>query len=85
MKVRTFDDEVLTLEGSVVDNIGIPSFDILSTAQFKCTPEQFEKLKRGISKVRLSMTPENHERTFKKDKMGKKLYKQYLQAAKDDF
>jgi hypothetical protein len=38
------------------------------------SPEQFELLKDGIVKVRLSTTPIEHEREFKKDKIGKKLY-----------
>ena len=96
MKVRTFKDEVLTFSGSLIDtsnspwglvtgHMVLPFDDILSVAQFIVTPDEFEKLKSGISKVRLSMTPANHERTFNKDKMGKKLYKLYLEAQKDDF
>ena len=96
MKVRTFDDEVLTFPGTIVDqsnspwgfvsgHMVLPFDEITSIAQFRVTPQEFEKLKRGISKVRLSMTPENHERTFKKDKMGKKLYKLFLQSEVDDF
>ncbi len=91
MKVRTFNDEVITLTGVVIGNgsqsagivsgnIVIPVTEINSTAQFKVTPEQFESIKGGIAKVRLSMTPMNHERTFKKDKIGMKLYQFYLKA-----
>lgn len=95
MKVRTFDDEVITLTGVVIGNgsqsagivsgnIVIPVTEISSTAQFKVTPEQFESIKSGIAKVRLDMTPMNHERTFKKDKIGKKLYQFYLKAKSQD-
>ena len=95
MKVRTFDDEVITLTGVVIGNgsqsagivsgnIVIPVTEISSTAQFKVTPEQFESMKSGIAKVRLDMTPMNHERTFKKDKIGKKLYQFYLKAKSQD-
>ena len=91
MKMRTFNDEVITLSGVVIGNgsqsagivsgnIVIPVTEISSTAQFKVTPEQFESIKSGIAKVRLDMTPMNHERTFKKDKIGKKLYQFYLKA-----
>lgn len=96
MKIRTFNDDVITLKGKVIGsgsqsagivsgNIVIPVTEISSTAQFAITPEEFEMLNSGISKVRLSMTPMDHERTFKKDKIGKKLYQFYLKAkAKDD-
>lgn len=96
MKVRTFNDTLLELPGVVIGggsesagivsgNIVIPVTEIKSTAQFSITPEQFEILKEGVAKIRLSMTPMNHERTFKKDKIGKKLYQFFLkEKSKDD-
>lgn len=95
MKIRTFNDKVITLSGVLLgsgsesagvvsSNIVIPLIWINSTAQFKVTPAQFEELKNGVSKVRLSMTPMNHERTFKKDKIGKKLYQFYLDVKLQD-
>ena len=96
MKIRTFNDEVITLSGILIGNDSktagfiygnfvIPITDKSSTAQFKITPQQFEVLKNGVSKIRISMSPINHERTFKKDKIGGKLYKFYLKAkAQDD-
>ena len=95
MKVRTFNDEVITLSGVLLGNDSktagflygnfvIPITEKSSTAQFKITPQQFEALKNGVSKIRLSMSPMNHERTFKKDKIGGKLYKFYLKAKDQD-
>lgn len=95
MKVRTFNDEVIILKGTVIGNdsksAGIvsgnmifPVTEIKSTAQFAITPEQFEQLNNGVAKIRLSMTPMNHERTFKKDKIGKKLYQFYLKEKEKD-
>ena len=96
MKIRTFNDDVITLKGKVIGGgsqsagivsgyIVIPVTEISSTAQFAITPEELEMLNSGVSKVRLSMTPMDHERTFAKDKIGKKLYQFYLKAkAKDD-
>lgn len=95
MKIRTFNDKIITLSGVLLgsgsesagvvsSNIVIPLIWINSTAQFKVTPAQFEELKNGVSKVRLSMTPSNHERTFKKDKIGKKLYQFYLDVKLQD-
>lgn len=88
MKIRTFSGNYLELKGTVIgngsqsagiiiSNIVIPVTEISSTAQFRITPQQFEILNEGVAKIRLSMTPMNHERTFKKDKIGKKLYQFY--------
>ena len=98
MMVRTVQDEVIKLQGDLLDNsmntygitmgsVVYPVSAILSTAQFYITPSQFELLKSGVLKVRLSTTPFVHERSFKKDKIGKKLYKLYqaLNAKESDF
>lgn len=95
MKIRTFKDEVMTLKGVTINNgsisagivsgnMIIPVTEISSTAQFYITPDQFDQLNNGVAKVCLSMTPMNHERTFKKDKIGKKLYQFYLKAKVKD-
>ena len=94
MLIKNFDGQVIKLYGNNIGNgsetggvlIGnIIITEISSTAQFKITPEQFESIKNGISKVRLSTTPIEHEREFSKDKIGKKLYQFYLkQRDKDD-
>lgn len=90
MMIRTFDDEVLTFEGVslssntttggfLVSTIILPISEIQSLAQFPVTPEQFEILRHGVAKIRLTMAPMNHDKTFKKDVLGKELYKLYLQ------
>ena len=95
MKVRTFTGKYLELKGDVIGsgsqsmgivsgNMVIPVTEISSTAQFRITPQQFEILNEGVVKIRLSMTPMNHERTFKKDKIGKKLYQFYLKEKQKD-
>lgn len=98
MKIRTANGDVLTLNGSnigngsqsagiVIGNMVYPVTEINSTAQFAITPQEFEMIKDGIIKVRLSMSPMNHEKEFKKDKIGKKLYEFYLKekSKEDDF
>ena len=95
MKIKTFTGEYLELKGTVIGNgsqsagiisgnIVLPVTEISSTAQFRITPQQFEILNEGVAKIRLSMTPMNHERTFKKDKIGKKLYQFYLKEKSQD-
>ena len=95
MKIKTFTGEYLELKGIVIGNrsqsaglisgnMVIPVTEISSTAQFRITPQQLEVLNKGVAKIRLSMTPMNHERTFQKDKIGKKLYQFYLKEKKKD-
>lgn len=95
MKIKTFTGEYVELKGKVIGdrsqsaglvsgNIIIPVTEITSTAQFKITPQQLEVLNEGVAKIRLSMTPMNHERTFQKDKIGKKLYQFYMKEKKKD-
>ena len=95
MRIRTFTNKYLELRGTVIGNgsqsagfisgnIVIPITEISSTAQFNITLQQFEILNEGVAKIRLSMTPMNHERTFKKDKIGKKLYQFYLKEKQED-
>lgn len=89
MLIRTSDGEVLKLDGVLLDSrsesaglvcgyMVIPVTSVHSSAQFSITPEQLEKLKSGVKKIRLSTTPYEHEREFRKDKIGARLYKTYL-------
>lgn len=95
MLLKTFDGEVIKLYGSHIDsgsetagivsgNIVLPVTEISSTAQFKISPQQFELLKKGVAKIRLSTIPIEHERTFDKDKIGKKLYQFFLKQKNKD-
>lgn len=96
MLLKTFDGEVIKLYGSqigsgsetagiVSGNIVLPVTEISSTAQFKISPQQFELLKKGVAKIRLSTIPIEHERTFAKDKIGKKLYQFFLKQKNKDY
>lgn len=95
MKIRTFSDELIELKdtvisnasengGTIVNNVILADTDISSIAQFWITPDQLELLQHGIAKIRLTMTPSNHEKQFKKDKIGKALYHCYQLAIQDD-
>ena len=95
MLLKTFDGEVIKLYGPqigsgsetagiVSGNIVLPVTEISSTAQFKISPQQFELLKKGVAKIRLSTIPIEHERTFAKDKIGKKLYQFFLKQKNKD-
>lgn len=96
MKIRTFENEVISLKGEVegnnrgssagyiIGNTVISSTEIKSSALFQLTPEQFIVLSHGIAKIRLSMRPMNHEKEFRKDKIGHDLYQLYLNEKKKD-
>lgn len=95
MLLKTFDGEIIKLHGKAIGNgsesaglvsgnIVLPITEISSTAQFIATPAQLELLKKGIAKVRLSTSPIEHEREFKKDKIGKKLYQLFLKQKDKD-
>ena len=79
MLVKNFDNEILELTGIISGNIVIPVTSINSTAQFRICPEQFDFFQKGVSKIRLSTIPIEHERTFTKDKIGKKLYHFFIE------
>lgn len=96
--LKTVDDDIIKLEGTsiisnsesggvLIGNIVVPVTDLISTAQFKITEKDLELLKKGVIKVRLSTIPFEHEKTFKKDKIGKMLYKFYQKkkSQNDDF
>lgn len=96
MQIKTFEGHVMKLYGSVIGS-GSESGGILignflcsitennTIVQFQITSKQLELLNSGVAKVRLSTIPIEHERTFSKDKIGKKLYQFYLkQKEKDD-
>ena len=95
LMIRTFNDDVIKITGSnigngsesggvLVGNVVVPITEISSTAQFPVTPEQLEMIKSGVAKIRLSTTPIVHEKSFRKDKIGAKLYKFYINVKEKD-
>ena len=93
--LKTANGETIRLEGTSVDvstsstgivsgNIGIPVQEFNATAQFPIEERHIELLNQGITKVRISLIPMNHERTFNKDKIGKKLYNAFLKTKQSD-
>lgn len=98
MMMKTFDGQVLKLEGEeideestsgwvIIDGFFIPMSHKAYTAQFAITPAQLEVLRQGVAKILVSTLPTPHERDFKEDKIGLKLYEFYeqIQAMERDF
>ena len=88
MKIKTFNNDTITLKGvnigrgqGYVGTVapGLMLYEASSIAQFPVTPQQFELIKDGVAKIRISMTPTDHKKTFKKDKIGKKIYNLFLE------
>lgn len=88
---KTFEDDVIKMEGTVVDDknsnggvmvsgIFVPISVRTFIAQFKISDEEVELLRKGIKKVRLTTLPKQHEKVFSKDKLGVKLYNMFVNA-----
>ena len=96
--LKTTSGDIIKLEGTPLDvssqsagivsgNIVIPVQEFNASAQFPITEEQIKLLRKGIVKVRITLIPMNHERTFNKDKIGKKLFNGFIETKimNDDF
>ena len=93
--LKTAKDEVIKIEGVslgmndsqsmvlVGGGIGVPITTYSASANFPMTKEQVAKLKDGIVKVRINTVPYAHEREFKKDKIGRELYRIFREAKWD--
>lgn len=95
MMIRTFADDVFKLSGTVMscdvltseverDGVKKTISAFSSVVRFNIDSSQLETFKNGIAKIRLSTTPYEHEKEFKKDKIGKHLYECYLKEKNKD-
>jgi hypothetical protein len=93
LMLKTFEGDIITLVGEIVDSnkttagvmisgIMIPVSERTFVAQFGISNEEIELLSKGICKVRLTTVPKLHEKEFKKDKIGLKLYTMFKDAWK---
>ena len=95
MMIRTFAGDVFKLTGNQptcevlsqeVERDGVKKTitAFSCTVTFPTTAAQMESLQSGIAKVRLSTEPYEHEKEFKKDKIGKPLYESYKKEKNKD-
>lgn len=69
---------------TVVTNV-IPYSETKSMARFEITEEQFNSFSQGVKKIRLSTAPLAHEKVFKHDIIGSKLFHMFqVQRNKED-
>lgn len=81
LQIRTFSGDVMKLSGLTVGKASKENDKDNSYAKFRITPQQFEKIKSGIKRFRISPTAKGSvDKDFRRDKIGKKLYKLYLRA-----
>ena len=57
----------------------------ITEAKFPISKEQVESLSKGVKKLRLNTSPQFHEKEWRKDKIGKKLYQKYIDSSSNSF
>lgn len=95
--LRLMDDTVLSLDGYMLGSanksegailIGYTAVAVnhyVTEAKFPISKEQVESLSKGVKKLRLNTSPNFHEKEWRKDKIGKKLYKKYKESSSNSF
>lgn len=95
--IKLMDDEIMSLDGQllgnmsksdggvVVSGIYVASDYFISEAKFPISQEQISQFSKGIKKLRLNTSPKYHEKEWKKDKIGKKLYESYKKSSPNSF
>jgi F0F1-type ATP synthase alpha subunit len=99
IKIRRFADNIIELTGEKLtsqnDMVAIPIGVMIIPvseknvfARFAVTESEMELIKEGVTKIRVYTLPDSYDKSFKKDNLGKKIYKQYqksLTEGNDDF
>lgn len=91
IKIRTFGDQIVELEGEIINDkkstagiivsgVFLPVESYTSIAQFKIDEETFQLLKMGIKKFHVMAVPRSFTKEFKKDKFGFKIYDMLYKA-----
>lgn len=95
--LKLMDDEVISLDGQLLSNFSkadggvvisgvyVASNHFISEAKFPISKEQIGQFSKGIKKLRLNTSPKYHEKEWKKDKIGKKLYESYKKSSPNSF
>lgn len=95
--LRLMDDTVISLDGRLISstsksdgafmigNIAVASNHFITEAKFPIAREQVESLSKGVKKLRLNTSPKYHEKEWRKDKIGKKLYEKYKESSANSF
>ena len=88
IKMRTFGDNIIELTGEKLtsqdDMVAVPMGVLIIPiseknifARFAITESEMKLINEGVKKIRLYTLRESYDKSFKKDNLGKKIYKQY--------
>ena len=95
--LRLMDDTVISLDGQmlgtsnksegavVIGNTAVAINHYVTEAKFSISKEQVEGLSKGVKKLRLNTSPKFHEKEWRRDKIGKKLYAKYKDSSANSF
>ena len=95
--LRLMDDTVISLDGRLLSStsksdgaymigyVAVASNHFITEAKFSISKEQMEQFAKGIKKLRLNTSPEFHEKSWRRDKIGRKLYDKYKESSSNSF
>ena len=95
--LRLMDDTVISLDGHLLSTsnksegavmVGYTAVAInhfITEAKFPIAKDQIEQFSKGIKKLRLNTSPKFHEKEWRKDKIGKKLFAKYKESSSNSF
>lgn len=95
--LRLMDDTLFSLDGNLLSTsnksegavmVGYTAVAInhfITEAKFPIAKDQIEQFSKGIKKLRLNTSPKYHEKEWKKDKIGKKLFAKYKESSGNSF
>lgn len=76
-------EDLLRVEGEQLPPIVVEDQGMIR-AKFPLDEGDVELFAKGVSKVRLSTMPYTHEKTFKRDRIGKRLFREFQKAKVKD-
>lgn len=89
--LKLSDDTIFSLDGILLSNQRISDGAIIasnlfvSEAKFPISRDQILQFKKGIKKLRLNTSPKYHEKEWRHDKIGVKLYETYIKSSSNSF
>lgn len=72
-------------DSAIIGGIVVSSTLNVCNLKFPITREQMESLRKGVKKVRLNTSPKYREKEWRKDKIGKAIYKEYKHSSSNSF
>lgn len=88
LKIRTFANNIIELTGEKLtsheDMVALPVGVLIIPiseknifARFAVTESEMKLINEGVKKIRVYTLPDSYDKSFRKDNLGKKIYKQY--------